>query len=84
MSQKNKTADFTNNISLRVFIYSNANPNPSVFNIGQEFSLGGISIVLPVDILLKKLAWHPKTNIKKRAALSHCIYAFVNEEKGYL
>ena len=65
-------------------IYSDADTNLSAFNIGQELSLGGISVVLPVDILLKKPVWYLKTNTKKRAALFYCIYAFVNKEKGYL
>ena len=64
---------------------SNANSNPPASSIGQKLSPGGTSIVLPVvDILLKKLAWRQKTNTKKRTALFHYIYAFVNEEKGYL
>ena len=65
-------------------IYSNTNANPSVSNIGWEFSLSKTFVVLPIDILLKKLAQYLKTNIKKRAALSYYIYAFANEEKGYL
>ena len=47
--------NFTNNISLRVSIYSNTNSNPPASSMGREFSSGGISIVLPTsDILLKK------------------------------
>ena len=65
-------------------VYSNADTNPFASNIGRELNLGEISIVLPADILLKKLAWCLKTDIKKRAALSYCIYAFANKEKGYL
>ena len=65
-------------------IYSNADFNLSVFNIGRELSLGGISVVLPTDILLKKLAWHLKTKAEKRAALSYYIYTLINKEKGYL
>ena len=84
MLQEDRTADFASNISLRVSICSNANTNPSASDIGRELSLGKTSVVLPVDILLKKLVWCPKTNIKKRAALFYYIYAFVNEEKGYL
>ena len=67
-----------------MFIYSNTDPNLSASNIGQELSLGKISIVLLVDILLKKLVQRLKTNAEKRAALSHYIYAFANEGKGYL
>ena len=84
MSQEDKAADFTSNISLQVSVYSDADTNPSASDIGQELSPGGISIVLPVDILLKKLARRLKTDIKKRVALFYYIYAFVNEEKGYL
>ena len=84
MLQKDRTADFTNNISLQVSVCSNTDTNPSISNIGREFSLGKISIVLLIDILLKKLARCPKTNIKKRVALSYYIYAFTNKEKGYL
>ena len=65
-------------------ICNNTNADPSIFNIGRELSLNKIFVVLPADILLKKLAQHPKTNIKKRAALSYYIYAFANKEKGYL
>ena len=82
--QEDKAADFTNNISLRVSVCSNTNTNPSVSNIGQELSLSKTSVVLFIDILLKKPAWYLKINIKKRAALSYYIYAFVNKEKGYL
>jgi len=67
-----------------VSIYSDANSNISASNIGRELSLGGISIVLPTDILLKKLAWHLKTKAKKRVALSYYIYALINKEKGCL
>ena len=63
---------------------SNANSNLSASNIRRELSLGGTSIVLPADILLKKLAWRLKTKAEKRAALSYYIYAFINKEKGYL
>ena len=65
-------------------VYSDTNSNISVSNIGQELSLGGISIVLPIDILLKKLAWRLKTKAKKRAALFYYIYALINKEKGCL
>ena len=65
-------------------ICSNTNTNPSAFNIGQELNLNRTSVVLPVDILLKKPAQRLKTNAEKRVALFHYIYAFVNEEKGYL
>ena len=64
-------------------VYSNIDSNPSVSNIGQELSLGGTSIVLPADILLKKLAWRLKTKAKKRAELSYYIYTLINKEKGY-
>jgi len=67
-----------------VSIYSNTDSNPSASNIGQELSLGRISIVLPIDILLKKLAWRLKTKAKKRAELSNYIYALINKEKGCL
>ena len=60
-------------------VCSNTDTNPSISNIGREFSLGKISIVLLVDILLKKLVQRLKTNAEKRAALSHYIYAFANE-----
>ena len=63
---------------------SDANFNTSASNIGRELSLGGISVVLPTDILLKKLARRLKTKAKKRAALSYYIYALINKEKGYL
>ena len=65
-------------------MYSNTNTNPSVSNIGRELSPGKTSVVLLIDILLKKPAQYPKTDTKKRAALFHYIYAFANEEKGYL
>ena len=65
-------------------VCSNTNTNPSASNIGQELSLGKISVVLPVDILLKKPTQHPKTDIKKRTALFYYIYTFMNKEKGYL
>ena len=65
-------------------IYSNANADPSIFNIKQELSLNRIFIVLPIDILLKKPAQHLKTNAEKRAAFFYCIYTFANKEKGYL
>ena len=65
-------------------IYSNANSNLSTSNIGRELSLGRISIVLPVDILLKKPAWCLKTKAKKRAGLSYYVYALINKEKGCL
>jgi len=67
-----------------VSIYSNANSNTSISNIGQELSPGRTSIVLPMDILLKKPARRLKTKAKKRAALSHYIYTLMNEEKGCL
>jgi len=67
-----------------VSVCSNTDSNISVFNIRRELSLGGISIVLPADILLKKLVWRLKTKAKKRAALFHCIYALINKEKGCL
>jgi hypothetical protein len=67
-----------------VSVYSDANSNTSVSNIGRELSLGGISIVLPIDILLKKPAWRLKTKAEKRAALSYYIYTLINKEKGCL
>jgi len=54
--QKNRAADFTSDISLKVSICSDTNFNLFTSNIGQELSPGGISIVLFTDILLKKLA----------------------------
>ena len=84
MLQEDKAADFINNIFSQVSVYSDADTDPSASNIGRELSLGRISVVLPVDILLKKLARCLKTNIKKRVALSYCIYTFINKEKGYL
>jgi hypothetical protein len=63
-----------------VSVYSDANSNISI----SELSLGGISIVLPIDILLKKLARRLKTKAKKRAALFYYIYTLINKEKGYL
>ena len=65
-------------------VCSDANSNPSASNIGRELSLGGISIVLPMDILLKKLARRLKTKAKKRVELYYYIYALINKEKGYL
>ena len=65
-------------------IYSNIDSNLSISNIGQELSLGGISIVLPIDILLKKLARRLKTKAKKRVELYYYIYALINKEKGCL
>ena len=65
-------------------VYSNANFNPFVFDIGQELSLSGIFIVLSIDILLKKLMQRLKTKAKKRAELFYYIYAFINKKKGYL
>ena len=65
-------------------IYSDANSNISASNIRQELSLDRISIVLPTDILLKKLARCLKTKVKKRVALSYYIYTFINKEKGCL
>ena len=82
--QKDKATNFANNISLRVSVYSNANTNPAASNIGQELSLSKISIILLVDILLKKPVQYVKTNAKKRAVLSYYIYAFINKKKGYL
>jgi len=65
-------------------MYSNTNSNRSVSNIGRELSPGRISIVLPMDILLKKPAWRLKTKAKKKAALFYYIYALINKEKGCL
>jgi hypothetical protein len=82
--QEDGAADFTSNISLRVSIYSNTDSNLSISNIGQELSPGGISVVLPADILLKKLARRLKTKAEKRVELSYYIYALINKEKGCL
>ena len=65
-------------------VCSDANSNPSASDIGRELSLGGTSVVLLTDILLKKLARRLKTKAKKRAELSYYIYALINKEKGYL
>jgi hypothetical protein len=67
-----------------VSVYSDANSNTSVSNIGRELSLGRTSVVLPVDILLKKLARRLKTKAEKRVALSYYIYTLINKEKGCL
>ena len=56
VSQEDKAADFASDISSRVSIYSNANTDPSASDIGRELSLSGISVVLFIDILLKKPA----------------------------
>ena len=83
--QEDRAADFASNISLKVSVCSNTNSNPPASDVGQELSLSETSVVLPVaDILPKKPAWHPKTETEKRAALSHYMYALVNEEKGCL
>jgi len=37
-------------------VCSDADSDLSASNIGRELSLGGTSVVLPIDILLKKLA----------------------------
>ena len=84
MLQEDGAANFASDVSLRVSIYSDANSNASASNIGRELSLGGTSVVLPADILLKKLAWRLKTKAEKRAALSYYIYALINKEKGCL
>ena len=84
MSQEDRTADFASNISSRVSICSDADTDPSASDIGRELSPGRTSVVLPADILLKKPARRPKTDTKKRTALFYYIYAFANEEKGYL
>ena len=65
-------------------VYSNIDSNLSISNIGRELSLGGISVVLPTDILLKKLARRLKTEAKKRVELYYYIYTLANKEKGYL
>ena len=65
-------------------VYSNIDSNLSISNIGRELSLGGIFIVLPIDILLKKLARRLKTKAKKRVELCYYIYALANKEKGCL
>ena len=65
-------------------IYSYVDSNLSISDIGRELSLGGISVVLSVDILLKKPARRLKTKAEKRVELYHYIYALANKEKGYL
>ena len=65
-------------------VYSDANSNPSVSDIGRELSPSRISVVLPTDILLKKLARRLKTKAKKRVELSYYIYTFINKKKSYL
>ena len=84
MLQEDRAADFASNISLKVSVYSDADTNPSASDIGRELSLGKISVVLFINILLKKPARRLKTNTKKRAAFSYYIYAFANKKKGYL
>ena len=84
VSQEDGATNFASNISLRVSVYSNADSNLSASNIGQELSLGGISVVLPIDILLRKLAQCLKTKAKKKAELSYYIYTLINKEKGCL
>ena len=57
VSQEDRAADFTSDISSRVSIYSNTDFNPPTSNIEQELSPGGTSVVLPTtDILPKKPA----------------------------
>ena len=65
-------------------VYSDTNSNPSVSDIGRELSLSRISVVLSIDILLKKLARRLKTKAKKRVELSYYIYTLINKEKGCL
>ena len=65
-------------------IYNDADSNLSISNIGRELSLGRISVVLPIDVLLKKLARRLKIEAKKRVALSYYIYTLINKEKGCL
>ena len=84
VSQEDGVADFASDISSRVSVCSDADPDPSASDIGRELSPGGTSVVLPADILPKKPAQRPKTDAEKRAALSHCMYAFANEGKGCL
>ena len=84
MLQENKAANFASDISLKISICSDTDFNLPIFNIERELSLGGMSIVLPTNILLKKLAWRLKTNTKKRVALFYYIYTLINKEKGYL
>ena len=76
--QKDKAADFANNIFLKVSIYSNININLSACNIKLKLSLNRISVVLFIDILLKKLVQYIKTNTEKRVALFYYIYTFIN------
>lgn len=82
--QEDGAADFASDISSRVSVCSDADSDPSASSVGRELSPGGTSVVLPADILPKKPARRPKTEAEKRAALSHCMYALVNEEKGCL
>ena len=82
--QEDRAANFASDISLRVSVYSNIDSNLSASNIGRELSLGGIFVVLPTDILLKKLARRLKTKAKKRAELYYYIYTLANKEKGCL
>jgi len=58
-------------------IYSNIDFNLPAFNIKQKLNLNKISIILFIDILLKKLAQYLKINTKKRAALFYYIYTFI-------
>ena len=82
--QEDGAADFASDVSSRVSVCSDADSDASASNVGRELSPGGTSVVLPADILPKKPARRPKTEAEKRAALSHCMYALVNEEKGCL
>ena len=84
MLQKNEVVDFASDIFLKISVCNDADFNLFISNIKQKLSLGGISIILFIDILLKKLVQYLKTNTKKRAALSYYIYALINKEKGYL
>ena len=55
MLQENRAADFANDISSKMSVCNDTNFDLLAFNIGQELSLSGTSIVLFVaDILLKK------------------------------
>ena len=76
---KNRAADFASDIFLKVSVCSDVDFNLSTSNIKQKLSPGGISVVLLIDILLKKPAQCLKTKAEKRVALFYYIYAFINK-----
>jgi len=55
MLQKNEVVDFASDIFLKISVCNDADFNLFISNIKQKLSLGGISIILFIDILLKKL-----------------------------